>query len=58
MCGFTFRRSPNLFGQHGFLQHRGPDEQSYVIGTGYEIEFSRLTITGTVEGHVPVYSTD
>lgn len=58
MCGFTFRRSPNLLGQHGFLQHRGPDEQSYVIGTGYEIEFSRLTITGTDEGHVPVYSTD
>jgi asparagine synthase (glutamine-hydrolysing) len=58
MCGFTFRRSPNLFGQHGFLKHRGPDEQSYVVGTEYEIEFSRLTITGTVDGHVPVYSSD
>jgi asparagine synthase (glutamine-hydrolysing) len=47
-----------LFGQHGYLQHRGPDEQSYVIGTGYELEFSRLTITGTVEGQVPVHSND
>jgi asparagine synthase (glutamine-hydrolysing) len=58
MCGFTFRQSPNLIGRHGFLQHRGPDEQSYFFGTGYEIEFSRLTITGTLEGQVPVYSND
>ncbi len=58
MCGFTFRRSLNFFGQHGFLKHRGPDEQSYFLGSGYELEFSRLTITGTVEGHVPVHSAD
>lgn len=58
MCGFTFRWSPQNLGPHGFLVHRGPDEQSYISGTDYELEFSRLTITGTAEGHVPVYSND
>lgn len=43
-------------GPSGFLQHRGPDEQSYFRGANYEVEFSRLTITGTKDGEVPVSS--
>lgn len=58
MCGFTFRKSNLLKGQMGLLRHRGPDEQSYFVGTDYELEFSRLTITGTIDGKVPVYSTN
>jgi asparagine synthase (glutamine-hydrolysing) len=56
MCGFTYRHSSTLAGVHGFLRHRGPDEQSYTHAGNYELEFSRLTITGTSEGQVPVYS--
>jgi asparagine synthase (glutamine-hydrolysing) len=56
MCGFTYRHSSKLVGAHGFLRHRGPDEQSYTPTDSYELEFSRLTITGTTEGQVPVYS--
>jgi asparagine synthase (glutamine-hydrolysing) len=56
MCGFTYRQSSKLVGAHGFLRHRGPDEQSYTTTDSYELEFSRLTITGTTEGQVPVYS--
>lgn len=58
MCGFTFRHSSRFAGQQGYLKHRGPDEQSYLAGEGFELEFSRLTITGTLEGCVPVYSKD
>lgn len=58
MCGFVFRKSHTLQGQLGLLKHRGPDEQSYVIGDGFELEFSRLTITGTLDGAVPVYSSN
>ena len=56
MCGFTLRKSVKLEGPLGYLRHRGPDEQSYFSGEGYELEFSRLTITGTIDGEVPVYS--
>jgi asparagine synthase (glutamine-hydrolysing) len=56
MCGFTFRHSSILLGSHGYLRHRGPDEQSYTTADNYELEFSRLTITGSTEGRVPVYS--
>jgi asparagine synthase (glutamine-hydrolysing) len=56
MCGFTYRHSSTLGGTHGYLRHRGPDEQSYTTADNYELEFSRLTITGTTEGQVPVYS--
>ncbi len=56
MCGFIFRKSKNLRGQFGYLFHRGPDEQSYLSGDDFELEFSRLTITGSLEGSVPVYS--
>ncbi len=58
MCGFTFRKSHTLQGQRGLLKHRGPDEQSYIVGHGFELEFSRLTITGTSDGAVPVYSSN
>ena len=56
MCGFSYRHSSRLSGTHGYLRHRGPDEQSYASTENYELEFSRLTITGTTEGQVPVYS--
>lgn len=56
MCGFIFIKSAHLRGQSGYLKHRGPDEQSYFAGEDYELEFSRLTITGSIEGEVPVYS--
>lgn len=56
MCGFIYRKSAVHKGQSGFLKHRGPDQQSYFSGDNFELEFSRLTITGTVEGEVPVYS--
>jgi len=56
MCGFTYRHSSRPLGSHGYLKHRGPDEQSYISTNDFELEFSRLTITGTVEGQVPVYS--
>jgi asparagine synthase (glutamine-hydrolysing) len=56
MCGLTYRHSSALIGAHGFLRHRGPDEQSYIAADHYELEFSRLTITGSIEGQVPVYS--
>jgi len=58
MCGFIYRKSGFLKGQSGYLKHRGPDEQSYFAGENYELEFSRLTITGKIEGEVPVYSTN
>ena len=58
MCGFTFTKSNTLKGQMGFLKHRGPDEQSYFVGEDYELEFSRLTVTGTIDGEVPVYSSN
>jgi len=56
MCGFTFRKSKHLIGKFGYLKHRGPDEQTYFTGDDYELEFSRLTITGKIEGEVPVSS--
>lgn len=56
MCGFIYRNSGVRKGQSGFLKHRGPDQQSYFFGDNFELEFSRLTVTGTVEGEVPVYS--
>lgn len=56
MCGFIYRNSGFRKGQSGFLMHRGPDQQSYFFGDNFELEFSRLTVTGTVEGEVPVYS--
>lgn len=58
MCGFIFRKSNTLQGAVGLLKHRGPDEQSYIVGVGFELEFSRLTITGTLDGAVPVYSSN
>ena len=56
MCGFSYQQSSQLTGPHGYLRHRGPDEQSYNVIDHCELEFSRLTITGTIEGQVPVYS--
>lgn len=56
MCGFTYRQSSKPIGNHGYLKHRGPDEQSYVSSDDFELEFSRLTITGSIQGQVPVYS--
>jgi asparagine synthase (glutamine-hydrolysing) len=56
MCGFIYRKSTAPKGQSGFLKHRGPDQQSYFLGDNFELEFSRLTVTGTVDGEVPVFS--
>lgn len=56
MCGFIFRKDDNFLGPQSLLNHRGPDEQSYFTGHGYEMEFSRLRVTGTGDGQVPVIS--
>ena len=58
MCGFIFRKSSLPIGPTGYLQHRGPDEQTYFSTGEIEFEFSRLTITGNLDGKVPVFSED
>jgi asparagine synthase (glutamine-hydrolysing) len=40
------------------VQHRGPDEQEYVLGRQYALGFTRLSLVDPQQGGQPLYSAD
>lgn len=58
MCGINAQFGSLKFHFGNSLIHRGPDEQNTLRSTNFEVEYSRLSITGEAEGRSPVYSRD